>query len=172
MSAPRALKAPAEAVVVLSDELLERTLDASRQSDRRRMILPFHKSAEESPHRMFNAMQPGTYVRPHRHLDPPKSEVFLLLRGALDFIVFDEHGAITFARRLEAGTPEFGIDIAPRLFHGIVVRAPDTLIYEVKPGPYTAASDKDFAPWAPVENSDGVAAYVRDLDAALERFRA
>ncbi|MGD8861079.1 MAG: hypothetical protein PVI30_13820 [Myxococcales bacterium] len=32
---------------------------------------------------------------------------------------------------------------------------PDTLIYEVKPGPWSAATDKSFAPWAPAEGDPG-----------------
>jgi cupin fold WbuC family metalloprotein len=172
MPTPRALQVPPEPIVVLSEELVQRALAISRESDRKRVIQPFHKSAEDNPHRMFNAMQPGTYVRPHRHAQVPKSEVFLILRGALDFIVFDDHGAISFARRLCAGSAEFGIDIAPGLFHGILVREPDTLVYEVKPGPYAPHDDKDFAAWAPPEGDPRVAAYVEQLEHALSLYRA
>ena len=37
------------------------------------------------------------------------------------------------------------------------------MCYEVKPGPYSAANDKDFAPWAPREGEPGVAAYLESL---------
>jgi cupin fold WbuC family metalloprotein len=60
-----ALSAPTGAVVLLTQQLLEDTLQASRASPRRRMILPIHKSAADPLHRMFNALQPGTYIRPH-----------------------------------------------------------------------------------------------------------
>ncbi|HEY6879239.1 MAG TPA: WbuC family cupin fold metalloprotein, partial [Polyangiales bacterium] len=151
MSSPRALPVSPEPIVLLTEALVQRALEVSRASDRKRVIQPFHKGHDDNPHRMFNAMQPATYVRPHRHLSVPKSEVFLILRGALDFLVFDDEGTITFARTLRAGGDEFGIDIGPGMFHGILVREPDTLVYEVKPGPYAAHDDKDFAPWAPAE---------------------
>jgi len=169
MAAPRALPAPTEPVVVLRQALVDEVKRASRESERKRVILPFHKSHEDNLHRMFNAMQPGTYAQPHRHLTVPKSEVFLLLSGCLDFIVFDDQGGIEQAVRLAAGTPDFGIDLPPGKYHGIVVREPDTLIYEVKPGPYSALDDKDFAPWAPKEGTPEVASYLTHLQAALER---
>jgi cupin fold WbuC family metalloprotein len=167
MPAPRALPAPSEPIVILSEALVTRALEVSRVSDRKRVILPFHKSSEEAVHRMFNAMQPGTYVQPHRHYTAPKTEVFLLLRGALDFMVFDDDGGIEFARSLRAGSSEFGLDLAAGKYHSFLVREPDTLIYEVKPGPYSPMDDKDFAPWAPREGSPEVAAYVADLELRL-----
>ncbi|MDB4971966.1 MAG: Tryptophan synthase beta chain like protein [Myxococcaceae bacterium] len=170
MSSPRALPAPTEPVVSMTRALAEQALAASRASDRKRVILPFHKSAEDRLHRMFNAMQPGTYARPHRHKSPAKSEVFLVLRGALDFVVFGDDGAVEQVRRLEAGSETFGIDLSPGIFHGLVVRAPDTLIYEVKDGPYTATDDKDFASWAPEENTPEVTAYLTQLDQAIAHW--
>jgi hypothetical protein len=32
--------------------------------------------------------------------------------------------------------------------------------FEVKPGPYSTANDKDFAPWAPGEGGPTAAAYL------------
>lgn len=167
----RALAAPAGDVVVLGNDLAEQALAAARQSERRRMILPFHKHHDEPLHRMFNAMQPGTYVQPHRHASSGKNEAFVVLRGAIEFLVFDDDGRIALARMLRAGGPDFGIDLAPTRFHSFLVRAADTLVYEVKNGPYTAMDDKDFAPWAPREGDEACARYVSALEAELARLR-
>ena len=172
MTPKRALSAPTEPVVVITQTLAELALASSRESDRKRMILPFHKSEDALLHRMFNALQPGTYVQPHRHLRAPKSEVFIVLRGRADCLIFDGEGHIVMAPQLEAGGRCFGIDIAAGHFHSFLVRAPDTLLYEVKEGPYTHVDDKDFAPWAPAENTPFVAAYVASLEDELVRFRA
>jgi cupin fold WbuC family metalloprotein len=167
MDSPRALPAPAGAVVVLSDEHVEMALAASRESSRRRTILPFHKAPEERLHRMFNALQPGTYVQPHNHASTGKNEIFVMLRGALDFIVFEPEGGIELVTHLRAGGAEFGIDVAPDRYHSFLVREPDTLVYEVKTGPYVQADDKDFAAWAPREGTPGVDAYVEALEREL-----
>jgi cupin fold WbuC family metalloprotein len=172
MSAPNALSPPSGAAVVLGEEHVQEALAASRASQRKRTILPFHKHDGELLHRMFNALQPGTYAAPHRHSTSGKNEAFIVLRGALDFIVFSEDGAIDLAVRLCAGGPRFGIDLAPSCFHSFLVREPDTLVYEVKQGPYSPLDDKDFAPWAPREGSDGVDAYLERLERELKAFAA
>lgn len=167
MATPRALKAPNDDIVVVSRELAEQALEVSRESERKRVILPFHKEATDPLHRMLNAVQPGTYVRPHRHASTPRAEVFLVLRGEIDVVVFHDDGRLRFTRRLKAGGDEFGIDIAPGLFHTFLVRQWDTLLYEVKSGPYVEASAKDFAPWAPEEGSPEVESYLNALASQL-----
>src|SRR5215207_1181011 len=81
MTEYRALPAPSGDLFVLSDEALQTTVRASHGSPRRRMIQPFHRSEQDTLHRMFNAVQPDSYVRPHRHLDPPKAERGLCCGG-------------------------------------------------------------------------------------------
>lgn len=168
----RALSPPAGDLVVVTSELAEAALDYSRTSPRRRVILPFHKSDADPLHRMFNAAQPGSYVRPHRHVTPPKAEIFLVLRGALALFVFEDDGRIRDCVRLEAGGERFGVDLGPGLYHCFIALVPDTLLYEIKTGPYEPMSAKDFAPWAPEEDSSEAAAYLRSLEAAYERHHA
>jgi cupin fold WbuC family metalloprotein len=81
------------------------------------MIQPFHRSEQDTLHRMFNAVQPDSYVRPHRHLDPPKAEAWIVLRGAVVFFTFEEDGAIRDCIELRASGPAFGVDLVPGVFH-------------------------------------------------------
>jgi len=164
----RALPPPPGEMVVLTEQLMSSALAYSHASPRKRVILPFHKSDADPLHRMFNAAQPGSYVRPHRHIDPPKAEVFLVLRGALALFVFEDDGRVRECVRLCAGSERFGIDLGPGLFHSFVALEPDTLLYEVKTGPYEPASAKDFAPWAPAEDSPEAEAYLLSLQALCE----
>ena len=158
------LIAPPGDVVPLTLQLVEEAIQASRLSPRRRMILPLHKSAADPLHRMFNALQPGTYIRPHRHSQPPKAESIVMLRGRIVYFTFDEHGAITAQHDLRAGGPAFGIDTEPGVFHTFLAAEPDTIVFEVKPGPYLRATDKDFAAWAPAENDPEATVYLRQLE--------
>src|SRR3954447_19964017 len=151
----RTLPAPSGDLAVLSEETLQKTVDASRDSSRRRMIQPFHRSQQDTLHRMFNAVQPDSYVRPHRHLDPPKAEAWIVLRGALVFLTFEESGAIRDCIELRASGPAFGVDLVPGVFHTFVATEPDTVVYEVKSGPYLASNDKAFAHFAPAEGTPG-----------------
>src|SRR3954469_10226053 len=130
-----ALAPPAGELVVLSHELMASALAYSRSSPRRRVIQPFHKTESDLLHRMFNAVQPDSYIRPHRHLDPPKAEAWILLSGALLFFTFEDDGAVRDCLKLSAGGDVFGVDLAPGVYHTFIALEPDTLIYEVKTGP-------------------------------------
>jgi cupin fold WbuC family metalloprotein len=164
MSTPRlALDPPSEPLAILDDTLLENTLRYARESPRRRVIAPFHRSEADPLHRMLNAVQPDSYVRPHRHLDPPKAEAWIVLRGALLFFTFHEDGRVDQRVQLRAGGPRFGVDLLPGIYHSLIALEPDTVIYEVKTGPYTAAGDKSFAPWAPAEGTAEATHYMAEL---------
>jgi cupin fold WbuC family metalloprotein len=168
-SFPRALSAPPGELVVLSRELVQSVTEASRVSPRRRIIQPFHKNDADPLHRMLNLIQPDSYVRPHRHLAPPKAEAWVLLRGKLAFFTFEEDGRVKDCLTLEAGGENFGVDLIPGVFHGLIALAPDTVIYEVKTGPYAPTNDKSFAPWAPEEGSPEAASYQTRLLAEYRR---
>jgi cupin fold WbuC family metalloprotein len=122
-------------------------------------------SKDDNPHRFLNVMVRGTYIQPHRHIAPPKSESFLALEGELAFFTFDDTGRIATTRIL--GRDVIGADIQPGVWHTLAVLSPYAVCYEVKPGPYSAPTDKDFAPWAPREGDPGASSYLDSLLAML-----
>jgi cupin fold WbuC family metalloprotein len=170
MNAPfrTALDAPAGDLVWLDDAMIDQAVAYSRASPRGRMIAPFHKSPDDPLHRMLNALQPHSYVRPHRHLDPPKAEAWVVLRGAVAFFLFEEDGTILECARLGANDRRRGVDLSPGGYHGLIALEPDTVLYEVKTGPFAAISDKAFAPFAPVEGTPAAEAYRLALLEAFE----
>jgi cupin fold WbuC family metalloprotein len=159
--APRALEAPRGAIIPIGEPLIARVIAASRESPRRRMVLPLHKEPGAVLQRMLNALQPGSYVRPHRHA-PPRAESLVLLRGALRFVAFDDAGEIRRAVDLR-GDADLGVDIEPGVYHTMFALAGDSVVFEVKTGPYDPDTDKTFATWAPPEEGAGADAYLRDL---------
>lgn len=160
---PKALEAPLTPCTRIGRELVRQAVEASRQSPRRRIILPLHKAPESNLHRMLNAVQPFSYVQPHRHLAPPKAESIIVLQGAVLALVFDEAGRVLEATAIAAGTADFGIDFEPGVIHTFFALQRDTVLFEAKPGPYEAQTDKDFASWAPAEASPGAPAYMTAL---------
>lgn len=123
----------------------------------------FHVSAEDNPHRFLNVMLAGTYIRPHRHLDPPKAESFLVLAGRVAFFLFDDDGSISRRIDLGEGAEALGIDISPGIWHTLAVLTPHAVCYEVKPGPYSPVDDKAFASWAPREGDPAAGEYLQNL---------
>lgn len=126
----------------------------------------FHASMEENPHRFLNVMVKGTYVTPHRHLNPPKAEAFLVLEGGVAFFLFDDAGRVV--RTEVVGRDPMGIDFPPGVWHALSPISEHAVCYEVKPGPYSAANDKDFAPWAPREGDPRAAEYLASLMALIK----
>jgi len=155
-----------DAVQALSRALLDDLIARAQRSPRLRVNHNFHASMEDNPHRFLNVMVKGTYCAPHRHLDPPKAESFVILEGEVVFFIFDDSGRVT---RTEAiGKDPIGIDVAAGVWHTLTPLTAHAVCYEVKPGPYVAATDKDFAPWAPREGDPGASAYLEGLMSAFK----
>ncbi len=154
------LKTPA--VTLISDELFDSVAALALASTRLRMNYNFHVGPQDNPHRFLNVLIRGTYIRPHRHAHPPKSESFLVLEGAADVIIFDEAGVITDRYRLGSESAQariWGIDLPPGVWHTILPRTARAVCFEVKPGPWDPASDNEFATWAPGEDDPLAIAY-------------
>ena len=165
---PLAMDAPEGKVNLIDQALIGRAVEMSRKSPRRRIIYPFHKTNEDVLHRMLNCLQPDSYIRPHRHLSPPKAESVIVLKGSICFIVFDSDGRVQEHTVLSAMSDRIGVDMEPGVFHTFFAVEDDTVLFEIKPGPYEKGSDKDFAPWAPAENSEGAEEYLRGLQRLAE----
>jgi len=114
---------------------------------------------------LVNFMQRGSYVRPHLHPAPENIENAAILKGVAGFVVFDDRGSVLSAHRMEAGNPAAAVvDIEQGLWHTLVPLAEDTVILEIKRGPYCAATDKRFASWAPEEGTLEAEVYLRRLE--------
>ena len=150
-------------VTELDRNLIARVTEAALKSPRRRMNFNFHSGPEDNPHRFLNVMLRGTYVQPHRHLNPPKAEAFLALSGSGCVVTFDDAGAVTGRHFIGEGQSVLGVDIAAGVWHTVVVLSEVMVCYEVKPGPWDPAADKEFAEWAPVEGSGDVEHYLSGI---------
>lgn len=156
-------------IQAITQSVLDELLQQARSSPRKRALKRLHDDDWEHAHRMLNALTPGTYVRPHRHTDEYKGEGFILLRGKLAVLIFDDVGQLDAARSrwLATETGCLGMDIPPGVWHSLVALA-ETVIYEVKGQPaggYVQDTDKDFAVWAPAEGAPEAAAYCQELEA-------
>jgi cupin fold WbuC family metalloprotein len=153
-------------VQLIDDALIERTIARARASERLRANHNFHLSHADACHRFLNVFVRGTYAAPHRHVAVPKPEAFMVLRGELACFVFDDAGLVR-ERHVLGRNGVRGIDLPPRVWHTLAPVSEVAVCYEVKPGPWDPATDKEFAPWAPLEGQPGCAAYLEKLMAGL-----
>jgi len=152
-------------IQLITAELFSDLESRAAASPRRRMNHNFHSGPGDNPHRMLNVLLRGTYVRPHRHVTPPKSEAFLPLTGRVGIVCFDDDGAATAHHELDAAGPVRGIDLQPGVWHTVLALSDVSVCYEVKPGPWEPASDKDFAAWAPAEGDPAAGETLKSWEA-------
>jgi len=150
--------------------LFERVSEQARRTPRLRINHNFH-AEPDAVQRFLNVLQPGTYVRPHRHRrDQPGTgfECFLVLQGALGLLVLDGRGEPLQLERLSAQGPVRGLELAEDQFHTLVALEPDTVMFELKQGPYVPASDKDFLASFPAEGTPEAAVQEAEWRALFE----
>ncbi len=145
---------------IISDKQLHRLSAEAAACSRLRKNLNLHPILEDPVQRLFNALEPGTYVRPHRHPRPDGWELMLCARGAFSILVFDEQGTVLDRVDLSAAGGPAAVEIPGQTWHAVVALAPETIMFEVKPGPYSALTDKDFASWAPLEGDPAAETFV------------
>jgi len=112
---------------------------------------------------MLNAIEPDSYIRPHRHLDPGKMEIFLALKGKGAVYLFDDNGKVDDIFLIEEGGETVAVEIPPGLWHTILSLKKGSVFFEIKDGPYVPATDKDFAPWAPQAGDPNCQEYLNRL---------
>jgi len=86
-----------------------------------------------------------------------------VLKGSIGFVSFKDAGEIDDYFLLSQGSDKIGIDVVPGVFHTFFAMEKDTVLFEVKPGPYVEIDDKDFAAWAPAEGSEEAKEYLEKL---------
>jgi cupin fold WbuC family metalloprotein len=158
-----ALDSPQGPLHCLEKDRIEEGIIISRTNGRGRVMVPVQRGEGAPVQRLLNVMQPGSYVQPHLHPRPQASELVLVLQGAIRFVHFDEDGGILDAIDLTAGGEPYLVDIEPGVWHTMVALEPDSVMLEIKGGPYDPELDKVFADWAPEEGSDQAEAYLRSL---------
>ncbi len=154
----------------LTEALFADLIARAVQTPRRRINHNFHSGPDDNPHRFLNVFLDGSYVAPHRHLNPPKAESFLVLKGKMAVFLFDDQGQVEsrFVLGPSGAAPAIGIDLPPGVWHTVAALTPHAVCYEVKAGPWNPATDKEFAPWAPREGDPAAAAYLSELLATFE----
>ena len=151
-------------MIQIIDQVCLDTITAeAEKSPRLRKNLNIHASPEAPCNRLFNAIEPASYIRPHRHLDPGKDETIVIVRGTLGILVFDNDGAIIRKTLLMPGGDAIAVNVPHGVFHTAVSLEHGTIFFESKAGPYKPLTDEEFAGWSPAENGPDAGIYLERL---------
>lgn len=152
---------------IINQNRLDQLCREAGESQRLRKNLNMHDDFADPCQRLFNAIEPGTYIRPHRHLNPPRPECFMAVRGRMGLVVFDDEGEIEQFVPFGAGCDAVAVELLPCQWHTLLAFESGSIFFETKPGPYLPLSDKDFAPWSPVEGGADAVDYLTLLMAKM-----
>ncbi|OAT24045.1 putative tryptophan synthase subunit beta [Buttiauxella gaviniae ATCC 51604] len=132
---------------------MQQQSELAANSPRLRTHRNFHPELSDPVQRLAVAMEPGTYVRPHRH--PHTFELLISLSGRFLVLNFDDHGAVT--RRVVLGEECKALEMDAGTWHTVLSLDKGGVIFEVKHGGYQPIAEQDAATWAPTEGEVGTA---------------
>jgi len=149
----------------IDSQLLDEVTAKAKVSPRLRMNHNFHLELSDPVQRLLNALEPWTYIRPHKHVT--KEESFVLLRGTVLAVVFNDDGSIRDHCVLNAASGNLGIEFEENAFHMLTSLESGSVVYEIKEGPFVPHTEASSAPWAPREGSPEACGFLTGVFASL-----
>lgn len=148
-----------------SSKYLNDLVFQAKLSPRLRQHGNIHLEYDDPCQRLFNAIEPESYIRPHCH----GVETLFVVQGLMALVLFSEEGGIEQIQRLAPQSrasrkdEAVGAEIPSGRWHTVVSLESDSVLLEVKAGPFNPNAPKIFAPWAPAEGSAEVVDYLKNL---------
>lgn len=128
--------------MLINAQLLDEVTAKAKANERLRMNFNLHDKLEAKAQRLLNALEPGTVVPVHRH--PHTAETYIVLRGSIRILFYSDDKRLTEEFTITPKQNEYGIHIPAGQWHTLEVLEPDTVIFEVKDGPYTPLGEGDL----------------------------
>jgi len=144
-----------------SKDLQALTLKA-QNSERLRTNLNIHETPAAAVQRLFLAFEPDTYIRPHRHPEAHKWELFIVLQGELELLIFNDAGDIV-ERMILSPSATRVVEIPPGTWHSYICREQGTVALEIKQGEYLPTQECDYLPVSPAENTPQATTYYQSM---------
>lgn len=127
--------------MIINDVLLDKITKEAEASPRLRMNYNLHESLDAKAQRLINVLLPGTPLPIHRHRHT--AETYILLRGRMYVVFYNDLGAQTERHLLDPATGNYGVQIPKGQWHTVEVIEPSA-IFEVKDGPYKPLEPEDI----------------------------
>ena len=146
---------------LIDADLFQQLYLTAEKNPRKRSHHNLHPELSDPVQRLCIGLEPGTYVRPHRHPESYKWEMMLILSGSITLLLFDDKGGVTQRITLSEHGPTKGIELPPNTWHTVFPANNDRAVtMEIKQGPYTPTAPESFADWAPEEGGNNVARFL------------
>ena len=118
---------------LINKSLLDSVILQAKKSPRLRMNYNLHTDLNDKCQRLLNALEPGTIMPIHHH---KVAEIYVLLQGRLRVMSYDDAGKEIESVILDPREGNYGIQIPANTWHSLEVLESESVIFEVKEGPY------------------------------------
>lgn len=129
-------------MIIIDTELLDSISSEAKANNRLRKNFNLHESLNEPVQRLMNALEPGTNIPVHRHRNT--DETYLVLRGSLNIVTYNENKEVIERILLNPLKGTYGVSVPAGQWHSVETLETNTVIFEIKEGPYTALGDEDI----------------------------
>lgn len=159
-------------VKVFSADYLDDLVRQASISPRRRQHRNIHADYQDPCQRLFNAIEPDSYLRPHRHGTAQGAETMIAVRGVMKLVIFGNDGKIegvyVFGAAGAGGVVgakkvAVGVETPPGRWHTVIAIEAGSVLLEMKAGPFDPSVPKFPAPWAPEEGTPEGEMYLERL---------
>ena len=128
--------------MIITKQILDELTAKTKESPRLRCNLDMRNSAEDQSQRMLNALEPGTEIPIHRHMD--SSEIVTIVRGSICEKFYDKKGELIEAITLRFGEGIPMLIVPKGMWHNLECLESGTIIYESKDGAYQPTRPEDI----------------------------
>lgn len=113
---------------IFDAQYLDDLTGKAKVSPRLRQHCNVHQSHQDASQRLFNAIELGSYIRPHRHASDPREELLIAVRGVMATLTFDDQGAVTHMLRISTerhgDEMAVGAEVSSSTWHAVIALEP------------------------------------------------
>lgn len=128
--------------MIIDKRLLDALSAQAKTSPRLRQAFDLRNTPEDKSQRMLNAMEPGTIMPIHRHLN--SSETVVLLRGKVCWHFYNDTGGETESVVLDANGDVRCINVEKARWHSLECMESGSVLMESKDGRYEPLREEEL----------------------------
>lgn len=118
--------------MIIDKTILDELTERAKASPRLRMNMDLRNSDSDGSQRMLNAIEPGTVLPVHRHMN--SSVTIVCIRGHFEELLYDDNGKLVQSIDMVPGGTVINLPIGQ--WHGLRSLESGTVILEVQDGKY------------------------------------
>lgn len=126
--------------MIIDTRILDELTEKAKASPRLRMNYDLRNSSEDQSQRMLNALEPGTVMPIHRHVNT--SETIVCIRGHFEEYFYDESGNLTDTIDMVPGGVVLNVEAGQ--WHSLRCLESGTILLEAKDGKYEPLAEDEI----------------------------